>query len=504
MKLWGPALFSLCAALVACGDRQVGTAKDPSDPPGTSGPGVPPGTDCAALRPANWLPVTGAPSPGARLRVVGMQYKQDVRHVASYASFRTKMRCLMEEHAVPLMRPDLPMLVVFNEDIGLMTLATGARGAALRGAVDQGAGGGAGDTAPAPGAAAAALGQVNAAYAPQVAAYQAMFGPIDPRKQVFVAATDTFARAYSQTFSDIARDYGVWVVASNNQPRYRASRDPTEIALFGDPELQPLTEVYVATSPRVTNQTAIWAPHDVNPDAPAGEKNLQFVNDKVPLTSLEKDLIAIDEGPYEGPAAIANAAGTVVAGFRLGFATSLPAFAWGYAFGQRPPDLDPCADVRISYMPCMDALGVDVVVQAEANPGRWAMVQPGGWQPLEWMESTWRSVADPSVNFRYNVTPHMVGNLLDLAFDGQSAITQRGANAAPRHYVGNAQFLDGDPEAYRPDAGPKTEFLALAPWVMPEADRATLAAMAGRLAPGSADARENDYLETAVWADFTR
>jgi hypothetical protein len=371
--------------------------------------------------------------------------------------------------------------------------------------VQQGAGGGAGDQAPAPGAAAAALAQVNAAYAPQVAAYQAMFGPIDPRKQVFVAATDTFARAYSQTFSDIARDYKVWVVASNNMARYRASRDPAEIALFGDPELQPLDEVYVATSARITNQTAIWAPYDVDPAAPAGEKNLLFRNDKVPLTSLEKDLIALDEGPFEGPEALANAAGTVVAGFRLGFATSLPAFMWGYPFGQRPADLEPCADVRVSYMPCMDALGVDVVIQAEANPGRWAWYQPGGWQPLEWMRSTWRTVADPTVKFRYNVTPHMVGNLLDLVFDGQSAITMRGAREPLRHYVGNTEFADGtDLEEYRPQVGPKPEFLALAPWVMPDAPRGELEAMAARLAPGSGDALENDYLETAVWADLRR
>jgi glycerophosphoryl diester phosphodiesterase len=466
---------------------------------------LPPGTDCRALRPATWLPATGKPDPHARLRVVGIQFKQDVRHVVSYESFRTKVRCLMEEHAVPLMRPGLPMLVVYNEDIGLMTLAIGARGAAIREMVHAGLGGGAGDTAPAPAGAAAGLAAVNTAYAPQVAAYQALFPGIDPRKQMFVAATDTFARAYSQTFSDIARDYGVWVVASNNQARYRASRDPAEIAAFGDPELQPLAEVYVATSPVVTNQTAIWAPFTVDPEAPAGEQNLLFRNHKVPITALERDLIAIDEGPAEGPEAIANAAGTVVAGFRLGFATSLPAFMWGYEFGRRPAGLQPCADVRTTYMPCMDALGVDVVVQAEANPGRWAHYQPGGWQPLEWMESTWRTVGEPTVKFRYNITPHMVGNLLDLTFDGQSAITRRGAREAPRHYVGTSLFIEGtDPEAYRPEAGPKAEFLALAPWVIPDTSREALAAMAARLAPGSGDARENDYLETAVWADLSR
>ena len=121
------------------------------------------------------------------------------------------------------------------------------------------------------------------------------------------------------------------------------------------------------------------------------------------------------------------------------------------------------------------------------------------------MESTWRTVSDPSVRFRYNITPHMVGNLLDLAFDGQSAITARGAQAAARHYVGNTEFNPAtDPEKYRVHLGGKPEFLALAPWVIPDALRDTLRAKGAQLAPGSGDALENDYLETAVWADLTR
>jgi glycerophosphoryl diester phosphodiesterase len=468
-------------------------------------PGRPDPVTCAALRPARWLPATGVAAPGAKLRVVGIQFKQDIRHVASYASFRTKMRCLMEDHAMPVRQPGLPMLVVFNEDIGLMTIATGSRGARVRELAATPLAAPVGDLGPAPAGAVLALGLINAAYAPQVAAYQAMFGPIDPRKQMFVAATDTFARAYSQTFSGIARDYGVYVVASNNQARYRASRDPVEIALFKDPDLAAVEEVYVATDARVTNQTAIWGPQEVNPDAPAGEKNLLFRNDKVPITSLERDLIAIDEGPATGDDARANAAGVAVAGFRLGFATSLPAFAWGFDFGQRPAGLEPCVDVRLSYMPCMDALGVDVVVQAEANPGRWAIEQAGGWQPLEWMDSTWRTVAEPGVKFRYNITPHMVGNLLDLTFDGQSAITRRGASAPLRHYVGNTEFNPAtDPAEYEVYAGGKPEFLVLAPWVTDDASRDELRATGARLAPGSGDALENDYLETAIWADLVR
>ncbi len=458
---------------------------------------------CESLRPSRWLPVTGHANADAKLRVVGVQYKQDVRHVETYESFRTKMRCLVEDHVVPLMQPGLPMLVVFNEDMGLMTLATGSRGALVRTQATTPLRAPIGDVQPV--STGAALVEMNAAYAPQIAAYQSMFGPIDPRKEVFVGATDTFVRAFSTTFSDIARDYGVYVVAANNMPPYRASTDPVEMLLFADPDLPSVDEVYVATSQHVANVAFLWGPRDVHPGAPAGAKNLLFRNEKVPLTSIELTLLALDEGPATGDAAIANAAGYNVEGFQLGFATSLPAFIWGYEFGQRPADLQPCADLKVSYMPCMDALGVDVVVQDEANPGRWAMDYAGGWQPLEWMNSTWRTVAEPGVKFRYNVTPMLVGNLLDLPFDGQSAITARGGQDPLRHYVGNLEFSPGvDVDWYQAFVGDKPEFLALAPWVSEDAPRDVLRATGAQLAPGSGDALENDYLETAVWADLTR
>lgn len=479
--------------LPACANGLVSIDADRPDP-----------ATCKALRPSRWRAATGRPVRGAALRTVALQFKQHVRYVETYDTFRTKMRCLMEEHVVPVMRRGLPTLVVYNEDIGLMTLATGSRGAAVREMATSPARAPVGDQGPAPIAAAAALAETNAAYAPQIAEYQRRFGPIDPRKQAFIGATDTMVRAYTQTFSDIARDYGVHVVATNNMAEYEASSDPLDIALFRDPDLDEVDEVYVATSPTVTNQTAIWGPGDVDPDGPPGERNLLFKNHKVPITSLEADLLAIDEGPATGPDALANAAGVEVEGFRLGFATSLPAFQWGYPFGERPADLDPCADVRDTYMPCMDELGVDVVIQAEANPGRWAGYVPGGWQPLEWMESTWRSVADPTVDFRYNVTAHMVGNLLDVTFDGQTAITSRGHDGDGLHYVGNTRIdPERDVDGYRVYVGDKREFVELAPWVVADTDRDELAEVASQLAPGSGHDRENDYLETAVWADLT-
>ena len=97
------------------------------------------------------------------------------------------------------------------------------------------------------------------------------------------------------------------------------------------------------------------------------------------------------------------------------------------------------------------------------------------------------------------------GNLLDLPFDGQSAITARGAGEPLQHYIGNSVFVPGtDDNAYQGYIGGKPAFLALAPWVTADADRATLIATGAALSPGSNDPMENDYLETAVWADLTR
>jgi len=98
----------------------------------------------------------------------------------------------------------------------------------------------------------------------------------------------------------------------------------------------------------------------------------------------------------------------------------------------------------------------------------------------------------------------MVGNLLDLDFDGQSAILARGHDGPLRHYVGNARLdsADGDPTVAKVYVGGKRQFLALAPWIAGGGSRAALRATGARLAAGSGSAQENDYLETAVYADL--
>ena len=64
------------------------------------------------------------------------------------------------------------------------------------------------------------------------------------------------------------------------------------------------------------------------------------------------------------------------------------------------------------------------------------------------------------MSFDYNVTPHLVGNLADLTFDGQTAITQRGLRGPSCHYIGNRRWIQGeDRPDLRDEAGGKTEFL---------------------------------------------
>ena len=201
--------------------------------------------------------------------------------------------------------------------------------------------------------------------------------------------------------------------------------------------------------------------------------NLLRVNRKVPLTGFELAL-GFAQGPSTGPAAAANLRPVAIpgTGARLGFATSLPAFEYG-----SPAPGHECSDVAVTYMRCLDKLGANVVIQADANDGEWSGTDGMElWQPLSWMGSAYRAVTDPSVQFAYAVNPFMVGNLADTPFDGQSAILERGRRGAGCHYVGNRAVVPGDDlPQFAPYAGAKPQFLALAPWAAPDGPRPALA-----------------------------
>ena len=294
------------------------------------------------------------------------------------------------------------------------------------------------------------------------------------------------------------------MIGSADLPPFRQSRTAADLSTFSDPDLHPRpSSVYVATAAPVHNEVFMWGPRDLRRGGPDVTRNVVASNLKVPLTALELG-IGLVPGPLHGAAAAANLRPFALPGTRarIGFATSLPAFT----YGSPGPGVNPCSDTSLYYMRCLDRLGANLVIQDEANPGAWTGPDGAGaeqWQPLSWMGSTYRAVVDPSVRFDYNVTAMMVGNLGDLVFDGQSAITQRGLRGAGCHYIGNSSFVPGEDLAvFRPYVGRLPGFLALAPWVAADASRAALRRVGAALGPGSGSSIEDDYLETALVADL--
>lgn len=443
------------------------------------------------------------PRPGAP-RVFAIQYKQEAGSVVSYATFRRKIDCLLHVYVLPHLARGRPNVVVFNEDIGLAAMGIGTRGRIARDVIAHRGGPHCGGAEPC--GALGAIGALINAYGGPISAYSKRLPAFAGLSRVFVATTDTTVRGFLGTFAHLAKRYHVYLVGSGDVPPFVQSRRAVDRRAFADPDVRPApTSVYVATSAKAYNEVLMWGPRDVRRTGPDVLRNVVASNRKVPLTPIEVAL-GLTAGPASGPAAVANLQPYALPGTRarIGFATSLPAFVWGTPGA----GVDPCSDTSLYYMRCLNRLGANLVIQDEANPGAWTGPDGNGaeqWQPLSWMNSTYRTVSDPSVRFLYNVTAMMVGNLSDLSFDGQSAITQRGFAGARRgcHYIGNSAFVPSEDQAvFRDFVGDQPDFLALAPWVVGDRSRAALRGVGTALGPGSGSQLENDYLETALVADL--
>ena len=435
--------------------------------------------------------IASDPRPHA-LRVFAIQFRQQPEVMTSADSFKRAIDCAMRTEVVPHLARGRPNLVVFDEDIGLETLAAGPRGAKARALLRAGTPSCQGQASPC--ATLATLSAIDDGYRHALTYLDDRFPELHAQLgRAFVAATDEFVRTFMTTMATEARRYRVYLVASNTQAPFRLTRDPAAVAALREPGDSHLHAVYAPTRALAYDQTFLWGPRVIHRHAPPPLANLLRVNRKVPLTGFELAL-GFAQGPATGPAATANLRPFAIpgTGARLGFATSLPAFEYG-APG------DGCAEVAVSYMRCLDKLGANVVIQADANDGQWSGADGMElWQPLSWMGSAYRAVTDPTVRFAYAVNPFMVGNLADTPFDGQSAILERGRRGAGCHYVGNGATVPGDdlPE-FAPYAGAKPQFLALAPWVVSDGPRPRLREAGNALASG-----RRRYVQTAVIADL--
>jgi len=448
----------------------------------------------AATRCAHWgRPALAADPHSHALRVFAIQLRQQPAAMATAADYTRAIDCALRTEVLSHLAKHRPNLVVFDEDIGLETIAVGPRGAAARSLLRRGNG--------CTGALCltlATLAAVDTGYGRALGYLQARHPALAHQLgRGFVAATDPFVRVFMTTMATEARRYGLYIVASNTQAPFALTRNPAAVAALRDPGTANPHAVYAPTAAAAYDQTFVWGPRVVRRHAPAPVANLLATNRKVPLTSFEQAL-GFAAGPAHGAAARRNLTPIEIpgTGARLGIATSLPAFEYGTATPAHA-----CDDVTRTYMRCLDHLGANVIIQADANDGAWS--GPDGadplehWQPLSWMGSAYRAVTDPSFRFAYAVNPFMVGNLADTPFDGQSAILQRGRRGRGCHYVGNARFVPGDDDPVnRTDAGDKPQFLALAPWVAPDGSRPALRA------DGTALLRTDRYVQTALIADL--
>ncbi|WP_412027484.1 nitrilase-related carbon-nitrogen hydrolase [Deinococcus yunweiensis] len=359
-----------------------------------------------------------------RFRVIAVQPQWHAADFTSARAFRAWMRAQFEA-ARPQISPDRPTLIVLTELNGLPLVLRGGGWALGLRTFER------------------VAGALFLARLPRTLPVL-LHERVSPVRALQLADSDANTQLYLHTCRDLAREYGVYVCCgSAPTPRYRLWR--------GRLRRQPGV---------LTNQTVI-----LDPDGA-----LIGTADKVYLTPDEEaGGVDLSAGMLDALRVFPTPVGD------LGVAISLDAFR---------PDV-------IGHL---EAQGCTVLLQPDANGASWTALEglppdPANRrdQPVAWLESSW-AVTARGGQIRYAVNPMVVGNLLDLTFDGQSAVTGP-AHEAPqlRGYVMTE---------------PRPGFLALAPWVEDGAPE-HLRRVGRYLAAHSGHPRENAYRTAVLHADLT-
>ena len=361
------------------------------------------------------------------VRAVAVQPQWHAHDFLSSAAFKSWMRAQLES-ARPHLSATQPNLVVLTELNGLPLVLRGGHLAAATGKFEW--------------AAALLLLQHLPEVLP-VLLHAAWSGErLSPIRALQLARANENVSLYLSTCRDLAREYSVYLVSgSTPTPHYR---------LHGDQLRREGRALY--------NQTALFAPDGA----------LIGTADKVYLTpDEEQGGVDLSPGDLAALRVFPTSAGD------LGVAISLDAF-------------------RPDVIGSLTAQGCTVLLQPDANGSPWTGKEglyPAGQtprdQPLAWLESSWQVTHQQQI--RYAVNPMVVGNLLDLTFDGQSAITGPETEGLP-------------PRSYALTP-PRGGFLALLPWVA-DGPPEELRQVGRQLAAHSGHPRENAYLSGVVHADL--
>ncbi len=207
--------------------------------------------------------VAADPGPHA-LRVFAIQFQQHPAQIATAADYRRAIDCALRTEVLPHLASTRPNLVVFDEDIGLETIAVGPRGAAARALLERGNG--------CTGALCltlATLADINTGYGRALTYLQFRYPPLARQLgRGFVAATDTFVRVFMTTMATEARRYHLYIVASNTQAPFALTRNGAAVAALRDPGTPNVGSVYAPTAGTAYDQTFVWGPRAIHPSRP--------------------------------------------------------------------------------------------------------------------------------------------------------------------------------------------------------------------------------------------
>jgi hypothetical protein len=460
------------------------------------------GAAFAVLVAAGFVVPPAASANAVRVFAVGNRIR--ISDFVTYQSFRDKMFAMVDSsypnraslvqagvddvasHVQPL-DPFAPadVLANFPESVALPAAFIGTRGASARNKSNS----------------AQAFIALNTTYAPQIASYKAKFGLYDQAdftRLIVLAVTDTVYRAFFETFRDIAMAYGIYVTAGADVPpatKVYQDDDPITYAEFIDPAEEGVRPyAYVATSPDPVNSTFLFQPDGevfvqsadgtpgVSPSGTGGE--ILGSTTKVYLTPIELTLLKLADGPIDR----LNVLDTPIG--RLGIVISKDAWM---------VDVNDRLAARHAHM----------MIQSEAFSS-WGF-QTDPWDPDVFKQGGFNHLQQHQTRV-LNVDPSMVGNLLEITFDGQSSLLGRRTKTDPGALDGSNAWIGQNPD---------TGFLAVAPWIVSDpgisspglslADRrAALAVDGAKLLPGSGvtcatplsfGPCENGYREAVVWAD---
>jgi hypothetical protein len=401
--------------------------------------------------------------PGRAFRLIAFDYKQRFEDTDSYDAYLANLDRQIGAASASF-RHDRPTLAFLPEDTGLMSWFVGLRGTAARLIAETARNSTAGIAALAP------------TYAPQIAYYEAKCPGIPAARALGLALSDTAWRAFGEGLAQIAKRYGIWVMANVNVGDVTVTHDPVKVAVLADPLEIARGYAYEAgchewnTAFLFKPTAQIAADGAADPaEVLAGEQKKIYL---VPTERTQDVGLAFDSETPAGARAI------VTPFARIGVLTSKDAWM---------PDVVERNEID----------GMDVFTQPEA--GAWAGHDESGlpnWAPDNMKRAVWSMVqwqAETSVGALADLT----GNFGDLYFDGTATILRDARGSSSEYFLGRA-----------PDPG----LIARARWVFPDPPpgvafgdiakrRAILDAEGARLVPGSGDPMENGQLANFVVSD---